>query len=43
MKCPDCGKVDTFCEDVDLKSGEVTGYHCTTCGYDENCEDDIAQ
>ncbi|WP_010168387.1 hypothetical protein [Candidatus Epulonipiscium viviparus] len=41
MKCPKCNSITGFCEEVDLRLGEVIGYHCTVCGY--NTEHDTEQ
>ncbi len=38
MNCPNCGKIDTFCEDINISQGEVIGYHCTCCGYESYIE-----
>ncbi len=39
MKCPKCNSVIDFCEEVNVPLGEVVGYHCNACGYDN--ENDI--
>lgn len=38
--CPTCGSLEGFCEEVDLTRGEVLGYHCIQCGYDEELEEE---
>ncbi len=34
MKCPDCSSTNGLCEEINLELGEVTGYHCSLCGFD---------
>ncbi len=36
MKCPNCQSVENLCEEVNLEYGEVSGYHCTACGFDSD-------
>ncbi len=31
--CPICRSIEHFCEDINIRKGEVEGYHCTACGY----------
>lgn len=40
-RCPICESIDDFCEQVDLQKGEVTGYICIKCGYEDWEEDKV--
>ncbi|MGL4363128.1 MAG: hypothetical protein ACRCSG_07695 [Cellulosilyticaceae bacterium] len=37
-QCPKCASIIDWCEQVDCEKGEVTGYWCTKCGYEEEFE-----
>ncbi len=41
MECPKCNRIHSYCEEVDLELGEVTGYHCTSCGYETELIEEI--